>query len=108
MTEKTDAGQIPVHAVVMRLVERIRSGLQDPVILEEDLLYDESQKLMLREFERQVDDFFFDEAGDCPSCGEGMPRGDCPQSKRVCGHHCTHTWTHDSCCWCKQANEIDA
>ncbi len=24
----------------------------------------------------------------------------CPQSKRPCGHHCNHIWTHDECHWC--------
>ena len=24
----------------------------------------------------------------------------CKESKRSCGHHCNHTWTHDKCCWC--------
>lgn len=37
---------------------------------------------------------------DCASCGEGMPRDECPQSKRPCGHHCNHSWTHDGCDWC--------
>lgn len=41
-----------------------------------------------------------DELGDeCGSCGEGVP-GDCPKSKRPCGHHCNHIWTHDACDWC--------
>jgi hypothetical protein len=38
---------------------------------------------------------------DCYSCGEQMPRGECPESKAPCGHHCNHSWTHDTCCWCK-------
>lgn len=37
---------------------------------------------------------------DCCSCGEGMPREECPKSLRPCGHHCNHSWSHDSCCWC--------
>jgi hypothetical protein len=24
----------------------------------------------------------------------------CPQSLRVCGHHCNYSWSHDTCCWC--------
>lgn len=24
----------------------------------------------------------------------------CAKSKRACGHHCNHLWTHDECCWC--------
>ena len=37
---------------------------------------------------------------DCISCGEGVPRNECPNSKRTCGHHCNHSWTHDACDWC--------
>lgn len=40
---------------------------------------------------------------DCTSCAEGAPRGECPQSERPCGHHCNHSWSHDSCCWCGTA-----
>jgi len=36
---------------------------------------------------------------DCASCGEGVP-ADCPKSKRKCGHHCNHSWSHDICDWC--------
>jgi hypothetical protein len=36
----------------------------------------------------------------CTSCGEGSPKNECPNSKRSCGHHCNHAWTHDQCCWC--------
>jgi hypothetical protein len=41
-------------------------------------------------------------AGDpnCLSCGEGDPRGECPRSRRACGHHCDHIHTHDRCDWC--------
>lgn len=50
------------------------------------------------------------EAGQCVSCEQygredsleaesGIPEK-CPESKRPCGHHCNHIWTHDSCCWC--------
>jgi hypothetical protein len=27
-------------------------------------------------------------------------KGECLKSKRDCGHHCNHSWTHDECCWC--------
>jgi transcription elongation factor Elf1 len=37
---------------------------------------------------------------ECLSCGEGDPPNECPKSKRPCGHHCNHVWTHDSCHWC--------
>lgn len=39
---------------------------------------------------------------ECLSCGEGMPRNECPKSKHECGcgHHCNHVWSHDECCWC--------
>lgn len=26
----------------------------------------------------------------------------CPKSKRPCGHHCNHSWTHEKCCWCSR------
>jgi hypothetical protein len=35
----------------------------------------------------------------CGSCGE-TPENECPASKRPCGHHCNHVWTHDTCDWC--------
>ena len=28
------------------------------------------------------------------------PPNECPNSQRPCGHHCNHSWSHDSCCWC--------
>lgn len=45
---------------------------------------------------------------DCSSCAdpevEGAediaPKGECPKSKKPCGHHCNHSWSHDVCCWC--------
>lgn len=39
---------------------------------------------------------------ECVTCGEqcGIPLNECPKSRRSCGHHCNHTWTHDVCCWC--------
>ena len=41
------------------------------------------------------------EGGECDTCGEGgFPQNECPESKRPCGHHCNHVWTHDQCDWC--------
>jgi len=38
---------------------------------------------------------------ECITCEEGYPKNnECPKSKRPCGHHCNHSWTHDECCWC--------
>jgi hypothetical protein len=37
---------------------------------------------------------------ECVSCGQEDPQSDCSKSKRPCGHHCNHSWTHDECCWC--------
>ncbi len=46
---------------------------------------------------------------DCYSCGEEMPKGECPKSKRKCGHHCNHSWSHDRCDWCgEEFGEVDA
>lgn len=39
------------------------------------------------------------EHDECGSCGE-TPEGECPKSRRPCGHHCNHVWTHDHCDWC--------
>lgn len=36
---------------------------------------------------------------ECDSCAEGVDDV-CPNSKRPCGHHCNHSWSDDSCCWC--------
>jgi hypothetical protein len=36
----------------------------------------------------------------CDSCGEGAPTNECRKSKRPCGHHCNHSWSHDGCDWC--------
>lgn len=36
----------------------------------------------------------------CGTCGEGPPEGECPQSKRPCGHHCNHVWDDGACHWC--------
>jgi hypothetical protein len=44
----------------------------------------------------------------CSSCGEEMPENECPKSEKPCGHHCNHSWSHDSCCWCgKEFGEIE-
>jgi hypothetical protein len=42
-----------------------------------------------------------DEPGECYSCGE-PGAGECPKSKRSCGHHCNCSWVHDHCHWCGQ------
>ena len=49
------------------------------------------------EFYTEKDDIFNDE---CTSCHELVPRNECPNSKRYCGHHCNHSWEQDHCCWC--------
>jgi len=36
----------------------------------------------------------------CTSCGEEMPKNECPHSQRPCGHHCNCAWVQDQCCWC--------
>ena len=44
----------------------------------------------------------------CVSCEEDPDPNDpmdydnykCPNSKRPCGHHCNHIWTHEECDWC--------
>lgn len=38
---------------------------------------------------------------ECASCGEGVDDV-CSASKRACGHHCNHIWTHDHCDWCEK------
>jgi hypothetical protein len=45
----------------------------------------------------------------CISCEEDPDPNDpmdydnykCLKSKRPCGHHCNHAWSHEECCWCK-------
>lgn len=38
---------------------------------------------------------------ECGTCGEiEDAEGECPRSKRVCGHHCNCVWIHDGCDWC--------
>lgn len=39
---------------------------------------------------------------ECVSCGEECPLNECPHSRRPCGHHCNHSWSHEECCWCGQ------
>ena len=34
------------------------------------------------------------------SCEEEVPRDECKKSKKSCGHHRNHSWTHNGCCWC--------
>jgi hypothetical protein len=41
---------------------------------------------------------------ECDSCasvpgGEDHPER-CPKSKKSCGHHCNHSWSHEHCHWC--------
>ena len=36
---------------------------------------------------------------ECLSCSEDDDEK-CPNSRRPCGHHCNHSWTHDACDWC--------
>jgi len=46
---------------------------------------------------------------ECVSCAmkDEEGREKCPKSKRECGHHCNHSWSHDVCCWChKKWGEI--
>jgi hypothetical protein len=46
--------------------------------------------------------------GECHTCADptipgsedGAPKGECPESQRVCGHHCNCSWTQDHCHWC--------
>jgi hypothetical protein len=50
---------------------------------------------------QELDDF-------CTSCEEDPDPLDpmdydnykCKESKRKCGHHCNHSWSHEKCCWC--------
>ena len=37
---------------------------------------------------------------ECSSCSEMEPLGECPKSKRECGHHCNCIWTQDICHFC--------
>ena len=42
---------------------------------------------------------------ECISCAEDPDIDNyndykCPKSKRPCGHHCNHLWSHEECCWC--------
>lgn len=36
---------------------------------------------------------------ECATCGEA-DEDRCIASRRSCGHHCNHVWTHDRCDWC--------
>lgn len=36
----------------------------------------------------------------CISCEEGTEKNVCMSSPRDCRHHCNHSWSHDSCCYC--------
>lgn len=45
---------------------------------------------------------------DCTACGEESQKNECPNSKRPCGHHCNHSWSHDECCWCGEVFEEES
>lgn len=41
------------------------------------------------------------ESETCETCRQAEAhRHPCERSRRMCGHHCNHSWTHDACCWC--------
>lgn len=43
------------------------------------------------------------ETPDCADCANkrmGYDDDQCHKSQKSCGHHCNHSWSHDSCCWC--------
>lgn len=51
----------------------------------------------------QIDRMRPAETPDCEDCARkrmGYDDDTCPNSRRSCGHHCDHSWTHDACCWC--------
>lgn len=51
----------------------------------------------------QIDTLTRPETPDCADCTNRRMGHDvdvCPHSKKTCGHHCNHSWSHDSCCWC--------
>ena len=39
------------------------------------------------------------ECDTCTEPGSGI-EGECPMSKRPCGHHCNCVWENDHCHWC--------
>lgn len=39
---------------------------------------------------------------DCAMARDGEETEKCPSSERRCGHHCNHSWSQTSCCWCKK------
>ena len=39
----------------------------------------------------------------CLDCEQDEPDHVCTKSKKLCGHHCNHGWTHHACCWCKES-----
>ena len=43
-----------------------------------------------------------DGTGPCMTCREGLPEGECPKSKRPCGHHSNESWDQDECLWCHE------
>jgi len=89
----------PLHPVVLALKERILQNMSEPVLLEGDEADLPTIELLKREIDRTIEDFIYDTS--CGSCGEHGPKlGECSASKRICGHHCNCSWTHDECCWC--------
>ena len=44
-----------------------------------------------------------DGRGMCFACRENLPEGECPDSKRPCGHHSNESWDQDQCFWCGEA-----
>lgn len=36
---------------------------------------------------------------ECDSCELSVEEF-CAASKKPCGHHCNHSWSHEHCCWC--------
>lgn len=40
------------------------------------------------------------DCADCANAAMGYDEDMCPNSRKPCGHHCNHSWSHDLCCWC--------
>lgn len=68
-----------------------------------ELLFEASERTREGMTLQEQVDFIEVVTEECASCGYPMiEAGECPQSKRPCGHRCNHSWTHDECCWCGQ------
>lgn len=85
---------------INELRELVIAGMRNPVIVEGDEVDLSSSNILVKEVERQFDDFCFEL--NCVSCTEDIPKNECPNSKRKCGHHCNCCWTQDVCCWCEK------